>query len=265
MLLVDAVDGRVADANQAAVRFYGHSLSALRKMSIGEINIPPPREVKKQLADFLAGKITSGFYKQCTARNTIKDVRAFLSPVLLSNKDYIFAIIQDITELKLKEAERDQFRSIADNAVAFIGIANMNREVIYMNRSMRAAFSVPENAALSGYRIFDFYTPGGLKNFKAISKKVMQSGYWRGENEMKSLDGRIYTVMQTVILVRDEKGQPLYSSIMAIDITQQKKTEREALNLASQFRTFMNSSNEGLHIIDQDLRVVQTNKASAGC
>lgn len=261
MLLIDAADGRVADANKAAVQFYGYTVSVLKKMNIADITILPRREIKKHLSDIQAGKITSKFYKHRTAGNGIKDVQAFISPVSLTGKGYNFVIIQDVTELKKRETENNLFRSVVDNSASFIGIANMKREVIYMNRTMRTAFAVPENATLSDYRIFDFYTPRGLKNFKTVAKKVMQSGYWRGENEMRSLDGRIYTVMQTVILIEDEKGQPLFSSTMAIDITQQKKPEQEAVNLASRFRTFMNSSNEGLHIIDQDLRVVQTNRA----
>jgi PAS domain S-box-containing protein len=53
----------------------------------------------------------------------------------------------------------------------------------------------------------------------------VQHGFWKGENEMQSLDGKIYPVLQTIVLMKDANGQPQFTSSTAIDISERKRLE----------------------------------------
>ena len=48
MLLIEPVTGKIVNANKAAERFYGYTLSQLFSMSIQDINSLPPDEIKEQ-------------------------------------------------------------------------------------------------------------------------------------------------------------------------------------------------------------------------
>ena len=164
--------------------------------------------------------------------------------------DYITCHAIDVTELKNKQAESNRFMQIAQNSMAYIGIANMNREVYYFNNAMRKTFCVPEEANLSDYKVHQFYSDKGKETIKNTFSKLLDTGHWSGENEMQTLDGKIIPVMQTIILIKDEHGQPQFTSSTAIDISLLKEKE-EALWLSeSKLRAILDNSFDaiGVHI-----------------
>ena len=261
MILIDAETGNIADANKAALKFYGYSYKKMCSLNISEINTLSKTEIKKQISGILNGKIVTAFYKHKTAGHSIKDIQAFISSVSIDGRKYIYGIIQDVTQFKIKENESSRFKKIADRSISFVGIANMKREVFYLNKAMRKAFAVPENADLSKYKADDFYTDKGKKIIKKVIAKIKGLGYWKGEGEMQSLDGRIYQVLETIVLIRDEAGKPQYTSITAIDITQQKKAELKIENTASRYKTLLENSGEGIHVLDSNLKLLDANNS----
>lgn len=156
----------------------------------------------------------------------------------------------DITELKNKQAESNRFRQIAENSIAYIGIANMNREVFYFNDSMRKTFNVPDGADLADYKVFQFYSDKGKEIIKNTFEKLMETGHWSGENEMQTLDGKIIPVMQTIILIKDEFGVPQFTSSTAIDISLLKEKEEVLWLSESKFRAILDNSFDaiGVHV-----------------
>jgi len=66
----------------------------------------------------------------------------------------------------------------------------------------------------------------------------------------------------TVVLERDERGEPLYEIAVFDDITGRKEAE-EALRLERErFRAVVDSANEGILVYDKDLKVVDGNAAA---
>jgi PAS domain S-box-containing protein len=261
MLLIDVENGNIADANSAAQKFYGYSHKKMLSLNIAALNVLPKNEIRKQIVAFNSKKIIHKFFRHKTADKTIKDIQVFVSPIQMDGKKFNFAIIQDVTELKIKEKENNRFSRIIENAIPFIGIANAKREVFYFNQSMRKAFAVPKNADLSKYKVFDFYTDKGKKIIKKAFSEIQKNGFWKGENEMQSLNGKIYQVIQTIVLIKDEQGNPQYTSSVAIDITQQKQAEQKISNTATRYKTLLDTASDGIHVINSKLKVVEANDA----
>ncbi|OIR12008.1 sensor histidine kinase LiaS [mine drainage metagenome] len=142
----------------------------------------------------------------------------------------------DITELKHSQEESNRFMQISNNSIAFIGISNLNRVVFYLNKSMRHAFAIPDDADLSAYKPSYFYSEKGNKILEQAIKEMWEKEYWAGENEMQTPDGRIIPVMQTLLVIKDYSGKPQYISTTAIDISELKQKQTENIKIGNELR-----------------------------
>jgi len=98
MMIINPGDGRILDANEAAVRFYGHPKSVLLGMRISDINTLSPDEVAAQMQT--AGrKETNRFtFQHKLADGQIRHVDVSSWPIQISGSPVLFSIVQDITE-----------------------------------------------------------------------------------------------------------------------------------------------------------------------
>lgn len=261
MLLIDPKTGDIIDANPSAVEFYGFSHQEICSKNIYDLNTLPKAEVKKKVKSIRENKIQHAVFKHRVKDNSLRDVAVFISNLKIGSKDHNFVVIQDITELVVKQDELNRFKRIAEHSFAFIGMANLDRTVLYFNQSMRKAFDVPEYANLSAYKVFDFYTDKGKEKIRRVFKTLLEDDYWNGENEMRSLSGKVMKVLQTVILIRDEMGNPLYTSSIALDITDQKIIEAERYSQMLRYRMFMQTASSAIHIMDKNGKLIEWNES----
>lgn len=98
MLVIDADDGRIVDANPAAVKFYGWSRDQLLQMCISDINAAPPEQVREKMREAAASPFGCVFqFPHRLASGEIRSVEIHTGPVRLGNKQYLHSIIHDHT------------------------------------------------------------------------------------------------------------------------------------------------------------------------
>ncbi len=111
MLIIDPEDGRIVEANQAAVDFYGRPRDELLGMRMGEINVLGDEGVRETIARTIsAGK------KRIEARHRlagggVREVEIHSGLLALGEKTYLFEIIHDISARVAAERERDDLAS----------------------------------------------------------------------------------------------------------------------------------------------------------
>jgi len=259
--MIDAENGDIFDANVSAQHFYGYNHSQFCKMNILDISTLPKETVIKNLKAASNNIITNAEFKHKLCNGSIKDIKAHTSSIEIAKKKNIIAIIEDITELKQKQQESQRFNQIIGNALAYVSIANMNKEIYYLNKSMRKAFDVPDNADLSRYHVSDFYSEKGKEKNKGFITDFFRDGYWKGENEMRSLDGRIIQVIQTIVLIKDQFGNPQFTASTAIDITEKKRMEAEKISQLLHYKMLMQISQDAIHILDENGKLLEWNQA----
>jgi len=141
---------------------------------------------------------------------------------------YYLANWVDITERKRAEEDIRKFKTIVDNTRNGVGISTIEGEFIYVNESY---------AQMHGYTIDEvigkhysiFYTKEQLEDVERLKAKILQKvGFYAKEVWHKRKDGTVFPTLMTAILVRDDKGKPLYTSAVVVDITERKRWE-EAL------------------------------------
>ncbi len=106
-ILIEPSNGKILDANEAAVTYYGWTKEQLLAMYVHEINTLPPDEVKAKLAEAIASRRHAFEFRHRLADGSIRDVMAYASLIRTGERSVIHSIITDITDRKRAEAERE--------------------------------------------------------------------------------------------------------------------------------------------------------------
>ena len=155
---------------------------------------------------------------------------------------YLLGISEDITDRKQAEAERerllvelrealgtaDRFRQFVETSTQGIGWANLEGEVIYVNPTLCRLFGEDQPEDIYGNSVAIYYPEETQQRLQEeIFPAVIQEGRWVGELPIASKDGQTIPTFNTLFLVRDDQGQPLYLGNLVTDITERKQAEEE--------------------------------------
>lgn len=254
MLLIDSNNGNIVNANSSAQSFYGYNFENLCSLNIADINVLSKEECDKQVADIKKGKVSNIKYKHRLKNNSIRDVRVIASPIEINKQKLNFAIIQDITTEERNIVELNKFFKIVDESNTLIGIANLDNEVSYLNKSMRKAFNISENEDVSKFKNSDFYSKDGPYHNLKIEQGSLDSGKWIAENLLQTKEGKNIPVIQSGMIVEATADNPAFKTINCYDITKRKKLE-EQIKEQNNILTQMNSDLESFaYIVSHDLK-----------
>jgi PAS domain S-box-containing protein len=101
--IIDPDTGRILEANNAAVKYYGWPQEQLVRMKIQEINTLPPEDVQKEMNKTIEKKRMYFEFRHRRADGSVRDVEVYSSTVDLRGKQYLHSIVHDITERKTAE------------------------------------------------------------------------------------------------------------------------------------------------------------------
>ncbi len=162
-LLLDTRSGKIIDANQAAKRFYG--FDTLTNMTIADLEEPRPTGQQSPLADCsnLANDVLNGDSHITTrhrcADGTIKSVTIGVSPVTISGRERLFAVVLDATErLQVKTAlAESQHMTQAILANVCEGVVHFDSDgtLLFVNRAAEEMLGYTQ-AEVLGSSVFGF-------------------------------------------------------------------------------------------------------------
>ncbi len=98
MLVIDPHDGSIVDANPAAAAYYGYPLDQLMTFTISMINTQTVQDIETDMQSAVAEEINSFRFRHRLASGEERDVQVFSSPISYKGGEYLYSIIQDITE-----------------------------------------------------------------------------------------------------------------------------------------------------------------------
>jgi PAS domain S-box-containing protein len=104
MILLDPGSGNIIDANQAAANFYGWSREVLCGMNIEQITESSPETAKSNLEKARLSVQNEFVFRHRRADDSWRDVEVFSNTVVINGKEFLHAIIHDISERKHFEA-----------------------------------------------------------------------------------------------------------------------------------------------------------------
>lgn len=105
MLLIEVDSGRIIDANNSAVNYYGYTLEEIKSMKIDQINILGPEKVAEERKKAASESRTYFNFPHRLKSGEIRNVEVYTTPIKLKGDTVLFSIIHDITERKKAEDE----------------------------------------------------------------------------------------------------------------------------------------------------------------
>ncbi len=235
-LVIDPVDGRIVDANEAASRFYGWSREELRRMKISDINTLPPAQVKIEMERVRAQERVYFEFKHRRADGAIRDVAVYSSKIESAGRDLLHSIIHDITERKRVEAERARLFTAIEQAGEVILITDPDGTIQYVNPAFTAVTGYSREEAIgrkpsllkSGQQDRGFY--------QNLWGTITSGRVWQGRMVNKRKDGGLYTETATISPVMDSAGRILNFVAVKRDISEHLRAEEEQARLQEQLR-----------------------------
>jgi len=98
ILLVDPDTYSIANANKAALDFYGYTKEEITTLKSWDINTLGEKEMKELISKARNKEINFFKFKHRLKSGEIRDVEVYSSPVYLGGKTYLLSIINDITK-----------------------------------------------------------------------------------------------------------------------------------------------------------------------
>lgn len=237
VFLVD-LDFRYTIADGMGLVLKGLSRKILEGKTIWQVLPPALLEIVEPLyRSALAGEITISEVEY--------DGRIYYHQTLpvRNEQEEIFAgmvVMQDITERKQAEAERDKLIAIIEATPDLICSAKLGGEVVYYNRSARQIFGLDPEEKISNRYIPQHHPQWAVEIIENQGlPAAIRDGSWIGETALTSYDGQEIPLSQLIIAHKNQEGQVYLLSTMARDITEQKRSQANLLEAERRWRSLL--------------------------
>lgn len=230
-------DGRLTFVNQALADMLGYTVEEMTNIPYQEIIAD---EDQAMAADYYRRALNHEYAPtDFEIRLLHKDRQTHLIADLKiemtqrSGHPMHMGTLTNITERKRAEMEREQLlaelsrlTTVIESTSDFVGIANLDGHIEYVNPAGMAMVGRigedPKSLSLA-----DFYPAKSSQHiFEAVFPIVKQRGVWSGELALRHLDTAHIPVSQVIVLIRNKAGSPVAVGIIARDITDRKLAER---------------------------------------
>ena len=148
--------------------------------------------------------------------------------------------VVDISKRKHAEEEQKKFFDLIEESKDYVGMADLEGNLLYHNRSALRMIGLPEGYDISDLKISDMHPKWAADIVLETGvDTVLIHGSWEGETALLHRDGTEIPVLQSLTLHRDAKGDPTYFTTVMRNITERKKyettlkTSEERLRLAA--------------------------------
>jgi PAS domain S-box-containing protein len=157
----------------------------------------------------------------------------------------IAGIVQDITEYKHIEDEKERLLTIIQENPDFIGVSDMQGKLLYHNPAALKMVGLPADTDMEQLAITNMHPDwAGQLILNEGIPTALRTGSWHSENALLHRDGREIPVDQLLMVHRNEAGEAQFLSTIMHDISESKRLERR-------FEQALESAPNAIVIIDE--------------
>ncbi len=159
---------------------------------------------------------------------------------------FLQGVMYDITQRKEAEEEIRKFKTIADKAGHGVAMSDLEGKLTYVNE-LFARMHGYEPEELVGKHLSIFHNQEQLQRVNELNRRLVLEGSYTAEEVWhQRKDNTIFPASMSAIVIRNEKGEPLFLAATATDITERKKAEEALKQSEERFRLAMEAANDAL-------------------
>jgi PAS domain S-box-containing protein len=167
------------------------------------------------------------------ADGSLYPVEVHLQLIESGQTPVFLAVIQDITERKQAEQERQKFFMLAESSSEFIGMCDLELQPLYVNPAGVRMVGLPDMAAACRVKVQDYFFPEDQRFIaEEFFPRVMREGHGDVEIRLRHFQtGEAIWFFYYLFSVRDASGTPVGWATVSRDITERKRAETETRRL----------------------------------
>jgi PAS domain S-box-containing protein len=174
----------------------------------------------------------------------------------------VVLVFRDITEKhdaelasRRAEAGRQKFVSLAENSSDFIGMADLDGTVVYLNRAGMEMVGLESREEVLRTRREDYFFPEDLPKVRELLPTVMEKGHGQLEIRFRHFQtGEALWVMYNVSVLTDAEGNRVGLGTVTRNITERRKLEDNLRQLAADLSETDRRKDEFLATLAHELR-----------
>ena len=224
--------------NQSITTLLGYPIEALQVMGSNLLaNLIHPEDLERLLSQQAAlavaddGQIHELEYRICHADGSwrwLYDRATVFKRDAAGNVTQIIGSAQDISDRKYLEQEQAKLTAILEASSDFIGVANSQGQVLWINHQMKQLLGDVPAASATALHIANFHPQWAVELILHQGLAVAaQAGQWLGEAAVQTAAGEEIPVSQLIMSHRSSTGEVAYYSTIMRDIREQQAALRE--------------------------------------
>lgn len=193
-----------------------------------------------------------------------KWIQAISRPEAQASGDMLWdGLLLDVTARKQAEAAQHRFAAILEATPDFVGIADPQGAIVYLNHAGRELLGLTPEQDLLGQQ-FSRCHPAwaqAILELEALPQAI-RDGVWVGETALISRTGAEIPVSQVVIAHKNSAGEVEFLSTLIRDLTDRKRTEAVAAENERLLTQFMEALPVGVFVVDAVGRPYYANRTA---
>lgn len=254
MLIIEPKTLRIADANDAACRFYGYSKEGMLSKTMYEINALSPPDLNAMAGELINGKRNYFVLRHRLSTGEMRDVESHPTPITIGGKPMFFSIIHDITERKKAEAVLARLSAIVTSSTDAIISKDLDGRVTSWNRAAERMFGYTENEMI-GQPMTLLIPPERAGEEPEILARIHRGeSVDHFETARRRKNGEVFPVSVTISPVHNGTGAIIGASKIARDISERKAAEEKLKAAKEAAENATELKDKFLSLVSHDLK-----------
>ncbi|MCA9979179.1 MAG: PAS domain S-box protein, partial [Anaerolineales bacterium] len=217
--------------NHAAEKLYGFTAEEAIGRNMNEF--VSTEYIGRDSQEVLQELMTKGVLSARTIQRTTngRELIVDTTPVVLRDEQGqptgLAAVNRDVTQQEQAEQERERLLEVLENATDFIGLADAEGNVLFLNHAGRELIGVGAETDLQGQTMFTVHPARHEERLREeLIATAVDKGAWQGEFFLQHQDGHEIPVSMSLVAHYDSQQDVTGFSAVIRDITAEKAAQK---------------------------------------